>query len=208
MKPALVIGLTGGIASGKSTVARLFQALGVPVIDADAAAREAVAPGSAGLAAVRAHFGDDVIGADGTLDRARMRQRVFADEAARRALEAIVHPAVRRIMDARLAAADAPYAIYMVPLLLESGQADRVDRVLVVDVAPARQIERAEARDGSSREVIDGIMRAQASRDTRLAGADDVIHNEDSLAALRPQVERLHRHYLDLAAGLRLDPHQ
>ena len=208
MRPALVVGLTGGLASGKSTVARLFRALGVPVIDADEAAREAVAPGSDGLAAIRERFGDEVLGPDGALDRVRMRQRVFADEEARRALEAIVHPAVRRIMDARLAACAAPYAISMVPLLIETGQADRVDRVLVVDTPPAKQIERARARDGSSRDVIEGILRAQASRDARLARADDVIHNEDSPAALQPQVERLHRSYLGLAARLRADPHQ
>jgi len=208
MRPALVVGLTGGIASGKSTVARLFQALGVPVIDADQAARDAVAPGSEGLAAIRERFGDEMLGPDGTLDRTRMRRCVFADDAARHALEAIVHPEVRRLMDRRLAAADAPYAISMVPLLLETGQADRVDRVLVVDTPPAKQIARARARDGSSLEVIEGILRAQASRDARLARADDVIHNDDSPAGLESQVERLHRRYLDLAARLRADPHQ
>ena len=203
MRPVLVVGLTGGIASGKSTVARLFQALGVPVIDADQAAREVVAPGSPALAAIRERFGEDVLAADGTLDRARMRRQVFADPGARADLEAIVHPAVREHMDAELEALDCEYAISMVPLLLEAGQADRVDRILVVDAPPEQQIARARSRDGSSRETLEGILAAQASRDERLARADDVISNDGAPEALAPQVERLHEHYRALAARLR-----
>jgi dephospho-CoA kinase len=206
MPPTLIVGLTGGIASGKSTVAALFRSLGVPVVDADEAAREAVAPGSEGLAAVRAHFGDEVLAPDGTLDRARMRRLVFADPQARRALEAIVHPEVRRIMDARLACADAPYAISMVPLLLETGQEHGVDRVLVVDLSPQEQVARARTRDGSSREVLEGVLRAQVDRETRLRLADDVIHNDGPPDVLRTQVEALHHRYLELAARLRADP--
>ena len=207
MPPALIVGLTGGIASGKSTVARLFRCLGVPVVDADEAAREAVAPGSAGLAAVRARFGDGVLAEDGSLDRAGMRRLVFADPEARRDLEAIVHPEVRRIMSARLAAEEAPYAISMVPLLLETGQERSVDRVLVVDLAPEEQLARASERDGGSREVLEGVLRAQVDRETRLRRADDVIHNDGPPAALRAQVEALHRRYLGLAGRLRADPH-
>lgn len=208
MRPALIIGLTGGIASGKSTVAGIFAALGVPVVDADEVARDVVAPSSPGLAAIRKRFGDAVLAADGTLDRARMRERVFADASAREALEAIVHPAVRERMDARLATFDAPYAIAMIPLLLETGQSSRVDRVLVVDADPERQIARAQTRDGSSRSTLQGILDAQVDRDTRLARADDVIHNEAAPGALQPQVERLHAQYLALAARLRVDRQQ
>jgi dephospho-CoA kinase len=205
--PALIVGLTGGIASGKSTVAQLFRSLGVPVVDADEAARKAVAPGSEGLAAVRERFGDSVLAQDGTLDRVRMRRLVFANPSARRALEAIVHPEVRRIMDAQLISADAPYAISMIPLLLETGQERRVDRVLVVDLPAEAQVARATARDSSSSpETLEGVLRAQVDRETRLRRADDVIHNDGPPEALRPQVEALHRRYLELAARLRATP--
>lgn len=206
--PALIVGLTGGIASGKSTVARLFVARGVPVVDADAVAREVVAPGSAGLAAIQARFGDGVLQPDGHLDRARMRRLVFADDEARRELEAIIHPRVRDAMDRQLSQADAPYAIAMIPLLLETGQAARYDRVLVVDASRESQIERARARDGSSREVIEGILDAQVARDRRLAAADDVIANDAGIEALEAQVARLHEDYLSRAARLRLHSHQ
>lgn len=206
--PALIVGLTGGIASGKSSVARLFEALGVPVVDADAIAREVVAAGTPGLDAIRARFGERVIAADGELDRAGLRARVFADAAARRDLEAILHPRIRHIMDERLRAACAPYAIAMIPLLLETGQQERFDRVLVVDVSQATQLQRAHARDGTSHQTLQGILAAQLDRDSRLAQADDVIDNEGDPQALAAQVARLHETYLALAACLRAVPQQ
>ena len=206
--PSLIVGLTGGIASGKSTVARLFAQLGVPVVDADAVAREVVAPGCEALQAIRARFGDQVLSADGQLNRARLRALVFADESARKDLERLVHPHVRRIMAQRLRAADAPYAIAMVPLLLETGMQDRYQRVLVVDVSRATQLERARDRDGSSSETLQGILEAQLDRDSRLALADDVIDNEGVPQDLAAQVERLHAYYLAMAARLRAVPQQ
>jgi dephospho-CoA kinase len=206
--PALLVGLTGGIASGKSSVARLFEALGVPVVDADAVAREVVAAGTPGLDAIRVRFGERIIAADGELDRAALRARVFADPAARRDLEAILHPRIRRIMDERLRAACAPYAIAMIPLLLETGQQDRFDRVLVVDVTPATQLQRAHARDGTPHQTLQGILAAQLDRDNRLAQADDVIDNEGDPQALPAQVARLHESYLARAACLRAVPQQ
>jgi len=206
--PSLIVGLTGGIASGKSTVARLFQDLGIPVVDADAVAREVVAPGTAALDAIRKRFGEQMIGDDGQLDRAGLRAQVFADATARRDLESILHPSIRRIMERRLRAARAPYAIAMVPLLLETGQQDRYGRVLVVDVSRETQLQRAGARDGTCRETLEGILAAQLERERRLALADDVIDNEGGPRELRAQVERLHSFYLAQAARLRADPQQ
>ncbi len=201
----MIVGLTGGIASGKSTAARLFQRLGVPVVDADQIARDVVEPGEPALEAIRERFGDGVLDARGALDRARLRECVFADPAARADLEDILHPRIREVMDARLAALDTPYAIAMIPLLLETGRAARVDRVLVVDLPREAQVARARARDGSTRETVEGILDAQVDRDTRLARADDVIVNDGPPEALRPQVERMHERYLELAARLRPD---
>lgn len=205
MPPALVVGLTGGIASGKSTVAALFQELGVPVVDADEAARAVVEPGSAGLSAIREAFSAEVISADGSLDRGRLRAAVFADPQRRRQLEEILHPLIRRWMDARLSRLVTPYAIRMVPLLVETGQFRQVDRVLVVDIPPALQRQRALARDGSDPDTIDGILAAQASRANRLEKAHDVIHNDGAADDLAPQVQALHHRYLELAARLRRD---
>ncbi len=208
MSPSLIVGLTGGIASGKSTVARLFEHLGVPVVDADAVAREVVEPGQPALQAIRARFGDEVFDSGGRLDRARMRRRVFADARARADLEAILHPRIREIMEQRLRDAPAPYAIAMIPLLLETEGAARVDRVLVVDLPRETQIRRAQARDGSPRETLEGILAAQLDRDSRLARADDVIENDGPPEALRPQVESLHERYSALATRLRADRQQ
>lgn len=198
------IGLTGGIASGKSTVANLFAALGIPVIDADAIARDVVAPGTALLSRIRAEFGDEVIAADGSLDRRALRARVFGDTAeagaARKRLEALTHPAIRAEMDARCAAAGGPYQILAIPLLVEGGSRSRVDRVLVVDAEEATQIRRLQARDGSTLAQARALIAAQASRAERLAAADDVIRNEGDLKALAREVERLHGRYLDAAA--------
>jgi dephospho-CoA kinase len=199
-----VVGLTGGIGSGKSAVADLFAARGVPVIDTDAIAHELTAPGGAAMPAIRAEFGDGAAGTDGALDRAAMRAIVFADPSARKRLEAILHPLIRSESERRLLAnpAGPPYAILMVPLLVEAGDyRKRVNRIAVVDCAEATQIARVMRRNGLARSEIERILAAQATRAERLAAADDVIDNDGDLAALLPQIERLHVNYLALARG-------
>lgn len=194
------VGLTGGIASGKSTVARLFAELGVPVIDTDEIARDVVRPGGPALPAVVAAFGAAVLAPDGTLDRRRMRERVFADEAARRRLEAILHPHIEAATLAASERAGGPYQLLVVPLLLESGFDRLVDRVLVVDCPEELQRQRLLARDGGSPGEADRILAAQLDRATRLARADDVVDNAGGLAAVRARVAELHAAYLGLAA--------
>lgn len=200
----LRIGLTGGIGAGKSTVGEVFASLGVPVFDADGVARELVAPGEPALAEVVAAFGASVLTRDGRLDRAGLRARIFADDAARARLEAILHPRVRARLDDLARAADAEYCVLVIPLLVETGQRDLVDRVLVVDVPPEVQVRRVLARDGGDAEAARAVLRAQASRAERLAAADDVIHNTGDRADLQREVEALDRRYRALAnAGLR-----
>ncbi len=199
------VGLTGGIASGKSTVANLFAALGVPIIDADAIARDVVARGTPLLARIREEFGEAVIAADGSLDRKALRARVFGDTAeavaARRRLEALTHPAIAAEMEARSAKAGGPYQILDIPLLAEGRSRARVDRVLVVDVDEATQVRRLQARDGATLSEARAVLAAQADRNTRLAAAHDVIRNDGDITALAAQVERLHGAYL-AAAGV------
>ncbi|QDW67151.1 dephospho-CoA kinase [Luteimonas granuli] len=198
-----VIALTGGIASGKSEVERRFRALGVHVADADVAAREVVEPGTPGLAEVVAAFGPGVLGADSAMDRAAMRRRVFADDGARRRLEAIIHPRVRAALRADCAAAPGPYAIAAIPLFAEAGRdayAAWVDRVLVVDVPVEVQLARLLRRDGIDEALAWRMIRAQARREQRLAIADDVIRNDGPLEALDAAVAALHARYLLLAA--------
>jgi dephospho-CoA kinase len=190
------VGLTGGIASGKTTVANLFAALGVPIVDTDLLAREVLAVGSPLLAEVIAHFGPGIVAADGGLDRRALRARVFADPGERRWLEERTHPAIRALTDARCDAAPGPYSMVAIPLLVETGGAARFDRVLVVDVDPAIQLARLQARDGVTSQQAAQMLAAQASRAERLAVADDVIHNDSDVAALREQVEKLHRRYV------------
>jgi dephospho-CoA kinase len=192
----LRIGLTGGLASGKSTVAALFAARGAPVLDCDLIARELVEPGQPALAAIVARFGAGMLDAEGRLDRARLRTQVFANPAERTALEAILHPGIRAELRARLATLDAPYAILVIPLLVETGQRDLVDRVLVVDTPEATQVERAMRRDTASREAIGSILAAQVNRAQRRAAADDVIENSCDEQALVDKVRRLHLGYL------------
>jgi dephospho-CoA kinase len=199
MRSAFRIGLTGGIASGKSTVANLFAALGVPIIDTDLLAREVVAPGSPLLAQIASHFGPAVLAADGSLDRRALRTRVFADPGERVWLEALTHPAIRTLTDERCNAAGGPYSIVAIPLLVETGGADRFDRVLVVDCDPTIQLARLTARDGTTREEAQRMVSAQATREQRLAVADDVIRNDGDMASLRDQVEKLHRQYVTAA---------
>jgi dephospho-CoA kinase len=195
----LIVGLTGGIASGKTTVADLFVQRGVPLVDADVSAREVVSPGSQGLAAVVEAFGTEVLSADGHLDRRALRQRVFADPQERRRLEAILHPLIRQHLQDSLRALSGPYALLVAPLLLEGELSKTVHRVLVVDVPEEMQIRRVMMRDGSSRQEAEAILNAQMSRQERLRRADDVIVNDNGLDALEEQVERLHQAYLRLA---------
>lgn len=196
-----LVGLTGGIGSGKSAAASLFEALGAAVVDTDAIAHELTAPGGAAIESIRSAFGDGVIDARGALDRAAMRRKVFADASAKARLEAILHPMIRAEADRRSAAARAPYVVLVVPLLVESGgYRSRVQRVAVVDCPEEVQVARVMSRSGLSAEEARAIMSAQVSREQRLAVADDVIDNGGDLAALRPQVEALHRRYLEMAA--------
>jgi len=196
------VGLTGGIASGKSEVASRFAARGIVIADADVAAREAVAAGSPGLAEVVAAFGADVLGADGQLDRAAMRRHVFGDEGARRRLEAIVHPRVRAALRAQVDAAPGPYAIAAIPLLAEGGGREAyawLDRILVVDATPEQQRARLLRRDGIDEGLAERMIAAQASRAARLAVADDILVNAGGLDALDAQVAALDAQYRALA---------
>jgi dephospho-CoA kinase len=197
----LRIGLSGGVASGKSSVAAAFHALGVPVVDADQLAREVVERGQPALAAIAAAFGADYLLPDGSLNRRRLRELVFSDPERRRQLEEIVHPAVRAAEGAALTGVSAPYVVVAIPLLAETGQQHRFDRVLVVDCPEALQKSRLMARDGSSATEADAMLAAQATRAARLAIADDVLDNSGSLAELDAAVRRLHARYLALAAG-------
>ncbi len=200
MERRLRIGLTGGIGSGKSTVSTRFAELGIPVIDADVAARAVVLPGSAGLAQVAQRFGPGVLSANGELDRRALRDLIFADPASRQALDALLHPLIRAEMDRQAAAAVGPYLVLVIPLLVEGGRArDRIDRVLVVDVDEAVQLQRVQARDGGSAEQARAILASQASRAARLSAADDVLLNSGSVAELRHAVDKLHERYLQLA---------
>jgi dephospho-CoA kinase len=194
------VGLTGGIGSGKSTVAALFARHGVLVIDTDAIAHRLTAAGGVAIPAIRAAFGDAVLAPDGALDRAAMRRRVFADANARKRLEAILHPLIRQQVERELARLEAqPYAIVVIPLLVETAAyGDLVERILVVDCDEASQVERVCARNGLALQEVEAIMAAQASRAQRLAVADDVIDNTGDGTALAAQVDALHRKYLGL----------
>ena len=194
------VGLTGGVGSGKSTVADCFAAHGVPVIDTDVIARELTAPGGAALDAIRAAFGETVMQTDGTLDRAALRRLVFTDADARRQLEGILHPRIRQVVEQTLAALAAPYVLIVIPLLVETGgYRDLLNRVLVVDCPEDLQIARVMARSGLSRDEAMTILAAQASRAERLAVADDVLVNTASSEALRACVAALHQRYQTLA---------
>lgn len=195
----LRIGLTGGIASGKSLVADLFAARGVPVIDTDVIARDVVRPGQPALGEIEREFGADVLEPGGGLDRRHLRELIFADEARRRALEAILHPRIRSEAVRRSAAEGGDYQIIVVPLLVESPMRQFMDRILVVDCSEQTQLERLLARDTETEEQARRILAAQASRETRLGIADDVLENEGTKEEAAAQVERLHRQYLELA---------
>ncbi len=201
--PLLSIGLTGGIGCGKTTVANMFAALGASVVDTDLIAHSMTAPGGPAMPAIRAAFGDHYITPEGALDRAAMRALVFSDPAAKQRLEAILHPLIRATAEADAAAATGAYVIYVVPLLIESGTwRDRVARVLAIDCPESMQIARVMARNGLQEEQVRAIMAAQVSRQDRLAAADDVITNDDGIAALTPQVEALHALYLAISSRM------
>jgi len=195
----LRVGLTGGIASGKSTAAARFKELGVPVIDADESARAVVATGTRGLEAVIELFGGHLLKAGGELDRRALREAVFADSDKRRALESLLHPLIREDMERRSEQAPGPYLILAIPLLVESGGRDRVDRVLVVDVDEALQIERLMARDQATPKQAQAMLAAQATREARLSVADDIIKNSASVRELRHAVDQVHQRYLSLS---------
>jgi dephospho-CoA kinase len=204
----LTIGLTGGVASGKSSVATQFAALGVPIIDTDLIARELVAPmshaGQAVLRDIAAHFGAQALHADGQLNRAWLRQRIFSDTHDRAALNAIMHPRIRARVEDELTQLDTPYAIVVIPLLIESQNYDDiVQQVLVVDLDEAEQLHRLMARDGIDATQARAMLSAQATRAQRLARADDVIDNSSPPDALAPQIRRLHTHYSELALATR-----
>ncbi|GKW49284.1 dephospho-CoA kinase [Halomonas sp. NCCP-2165] len=203
---SLTIGVTGGIASGKSTVARAFAALGIPWVDADDIAREVVEPGEPALAAIAERYGARVLDDAGGLNRRALREIVFADPEERRWLESQTHPRIRERLEARLAAmaaGSAPYHLLVSPLLLESGQATLVDRVLVIDVPEAEQVRRTASRDGVDETQARAIIAAQLDRRARLARADDIIDNSGDEAALTRQVEALDRRFRRLAEARR-----
>ena len=203
---SFIVGLTGGIGSGKTTVADLFARRGAALVDTDAIAHELTGPQGAAMAAISAAFGAAVLRPDGGLDRAAMRAVVFSDSSAKARLEAILHPLIRQQSAARCkAATSAPYVLLVVPLLVETGSyRQRADRVLVVDCDESVQISRVMARSGLAADAVKAIMATQASRAERRAVADDMVLNEGGLEALMPQVESLHQRYLDLA---RAKPH-
>ena len=205
----LQIGLTGGIGCGKTTVADLFGALGASIVDTDLIAHAMTAPGGAAMAAIGAAFGDAYLTVDGALERASMRALVFADPGAKIRLEAILHPLIRASADAQAKAATGAYVMYVVPLLIESGNwRARVARVLVIDCPEALQMARVMARNGLQEAQVKAIMAAQVARPQRLAAADDVIFNDDGIAALAPQVQALHRLYMTISAGMARIPTQ
>ena len=196
-----ILGLTGGIGSGKSAAAEHFAELGIHVVDADHAARWVVEPGRPALSKIAEHFGNDVLHADGQLNRSALRSLIFTDPKQRRWLEALLHPLIREEIASSLEQAQSPYAILVSPLLIESGQHTTTQRVLVIDAPQALQIERTLLRDNTSEQQVQAILKAQASREERLRHADDVLVNDKDLAALKTEVERLHHFYLTLLGG-------
>ncbi|WP_324015949.1 dephospho-CoA kinase [Aeromonas hydrophila] len=196
-----VVAITGGIGSGKTTVANQFAELGIEVVDADVIAREVVEPGTPALAAIAAHFGSEVITPVGQLDRRQLRERVFTDPQAKGWLNALLHPLIRTEMQRQCAAARSPYCLLVVPLLVENRLTALANRVLVIDVDEATQIERTCRRDGVSREQAQAILTAQASRAERLAAADDVLDNQNGTPeAIKSRILALHETYLAFAS--------
>jgi dephospho-CoA kinase len=197
----LIIGLTGGIGSGKSTVAERFRELGIEIIDADLIAREVVEPGQSALQSIADHFGEDIIDENGELKRSKLRELIFDDSNERTWLEQLLHPLINAIIHQRSDNCKSAYCLIMSPILLETNQKDMVDRVLVVDVSQATQIERTLNRDGSSQQTIEAIIASQISREKRLAAADDVLENEKDSMHLKKSVDALHQLYMAIATG-------
>ena len=195
----LVVGLTGGIGSGKSAVAGRFASYGVPLIDADSISRELVAPGNPALEEIVQYFGAEHLQPDGTLNRQRLRNTIFADPDARLQLQAILHPRIRQVIQQRLKELDSAYCLVVIPLLVETGQRDLVDRVLVTECPTELRYQRLAARDGASRGQVDQILAAQSDAESRSEAADDIISNNGSWGHLYAQVDALHRQYLALA---------
>ena len=198
-RPRLVVALTGGIGSGKTTVSQRLAELGAAVIDTDLIAHALTAPGGAAMAAIATAFGPGAIAADGSLDRVAMRRLIFSDARARHKLEAILHPLIRARMDEQLAQVQAPYAVLAIPLLFETGWTDVADRILVVDLPEPLQVARVMARGDLSAEEVRPILASQARRETRRQGADDLIDNSGILEDLMARTADLHRRYLRLA---------
>ncbi|MCY9847970.1 dephospho-CoA kinase [Pectobacterium jejuense] len=196
-----IVALTGGIGSGKSTVADEFAKLGATIVDADIIARQVVEPGEPALDAIRLRFGDAMLNTDGSLNRAALRQQIFSSPEEKQWLNNLLHPLIQQETQTQFQAASAPYILWVVPLLVENGLQQRAQRVLVVDVDKETQLARTLARDGISRQQAENILAAQATREQRLAYADDIIDNSRCPNELAPQVAELHRQYLELAAS-------
>ncbi|CNK35549.1 dephospho-CoA kinase [Yersinia alsatica] len=200
-----IVALTGGIGSGKSTVADAFANLGVPLVDADIIARQVVEPGMPALAAIASHYGETILQADGTLNRAALREKIFSEPQEKAWLNSLLHPLIQQETQRQLVAIDKPYVLWVVPLLVENGLHHRANRVLVVDVAPDIQLARTIARDGITRQQAEHILASQVSRQQRLACADDIIDNSGDPLVIAPQVAALHQQYLKLAAAAQQD---
>ncbi|MFB2637997.1 dephospho-CoA kinase [Shewanella bicestrii] len=196
-----VIGLTGGIGSGKTTVANLFAEEGVDLVDADVVAREVVAKGSKGLEAIIAHFGTEIVTEAGELDRAKLRQQVFSDEQERQWLNQLLHPMIRQEMLSQVENATSDYVIMVVPLLFENGLDRLVNRTLVVDISPELQITRTVKRDNVDATQVNNIINSQCSRSDKLARADDIIDNQGEISKLKQEVQALHQRYLQLSGN-------
>jgi dephospho-CoA kinase len=196
-----IVGLTGGIGSGKSTAAKIFSGLNIVVVDADQLAREVVEPGSQALTTIKKHFGKAILLPDNSLDRSQLRDIVFADAKQRHWLEELLHPRIRKLLTERIQSAESAYVILESPLLLETNQKEIVDRTLVIDVSNTTQLERTMNRDGGQEDTIAAIIAAQIPRNKRLAAADDVLDNEQPLEIIEKQIEILHQKYLDLASA-------
>ncbi|MEJ5864672.1 dephospho-CoA kinase [Pseudomonas farsensis] len=196
-----ILGLTGGIGSGKSAAAERFVELGVHLVDADQAARWVVEPGRPALASIVERFGAGVLLEDGQLDRAALRQQIFADPAQRQWLEQLLHPLIGQEIFSYLAKAETPYAVYVSPLLIESGQYRKTQRILVIDAPPELQVQRTLLRDNTSAEQVQAILKAQVGREERLRHADDVVVNDCDVPTLHAEIDRLHHFYLTLRGG-------
>ncbi|MGI9276874.1 MAG: dephospho-CoA kinase [Endozoicomonas sp.] len=200
MSRPFVIGVTGGIGSGKSAVTDYFASLGIVIVDADQASRVVVQPGRPALTAIAERHGPDIRDQKGALDRRRLREIIFSDESEKLWLEQLLHPLIFRQIEMELSQAESDYVVFVSPLMVETSQNDLIDRLLVVDVPVDLQIQRTMKRDNMTREQTEGIIRQQCSRETRLSKADDVVDNSNSLEQLHRQLDTLHQHYLALAA--------